>query len=169
MKKLMTLLLIGTLVLAGSAYAFADDTTTCELDPEVYEKVLAIKDEFIAEKVADGTLTAEEASAILEALSTQSGHDELRDLGFGIWMQENGYMDELFDLLPHKGNGSHLRSNFNDENFVRGAGMGGQGFMNYENLTDEQKAELEALHAERYEQMQNGEFGSRGMGRRGRN
>lgn len=145
MKKIITLLLIGTMVLAGSVFAFAD--TTCELDPEVYEQVTAIKVEFLEAKVADGTLTQEEADAIQVNLDNQTGQDELMSLGYGIWLNESGYMDELSEVLPHKNMG--LRPNAQNN----GQGQGRE-------LTDE---EQEARHLENIE---NGTTKG-GMGRRG--
>lgn len=163
MKKLVTLLLIGTLVIAGSVYAFADETVVCELDPEVAEKVLEIKDEFLAAKVNDGTLTQAEADAIEAVLETREGHDELRDLGFGIWLQENDYMDELYDILPRKGGrdmdkGGSYRGNMTNEAFAE---RRSEAFENGTcTLTDEE------IEARRTEMTENGGF--MGRGRRGK-
>lgn len=145
MKKIMTVLLIATMVLAGSVFAFAD--TTCELDPEVYDQVLAIKVEFLEAKVADGTLTQAEADLIQENLNNQTGQDELVALGYGIWLNDSGYMDDLYDVLPHKNMG--LRPNAQNNGQGRG-------------FSDEDQ---EARHLENIE---NGTARA-GMGRRGPN
>lgn len=152
MKKVLALVIIGTMVLAGSVFAFAD--TVCELDPEVYAEVMEIKEIFLAEKVADGTITQMEATAIKVNLDAQTGNDELRDLGFGVWLHESEYFETLADILPHK-------------NMQNRENAGGRGFrMNFdkENLSEEQLAEMDARHSERLE---NNDFSRRGMGKRG--
>jgi len=126
MKKLMALLIVTTLMLGLGMTVFADDEV-CELSPEVSERLLEIKSEFINEKVLDGTLESDTAAAMLEALETNTGNQTLRGLGFGSWLRESDYFEEVFDLMPHK-NEDYRASNGNQD----GNRRGGRGHRNEE-------------------------------------
>lgn len=125
MKKLLALLIVVTLMFGIGITAFADDEV-CELSPEVSERLLEIKSEFIAEKVLDGSLDSESAEQMLAALETNSGNHTLRGLGFGSWLRESEYFDEVFDLMPNKNAGSRGSCSEDGNGFRRG----GRGYKN---------------------------------------
>jgi len=155
MKKVLILLMVVTMVFGVSVYAFADDTTeatVCEISPEYVERFLEIKTEFINGKVADGTLDAELASTMLKELETQTGHDTLMDLGFGIWLRDSEYAEEALDILPHKNMSTRGYDGERLENCLEDG--------THRNFTDE---EFEAYKAEH----QNKGFGHRNGGGRG--
>ncbi len=106
MRKLMVLLLVATMMLGIGMTAFADDTEVCELSPELADQMLVIKEAFITEKIADGTLDAETAAVMLEGLDSRTGSGTLRGLGFGAWLRDSEYADDILELLPHKNMGS---------------------------------------------------------------
>jgi len=106
MRKLLVLLLALAMTLGLGAYAFADDTT-CELLEEDQKKVLEIKNIFLNEMVGDGNLTQEDVDAIYQDLENQVHHNAMRGLGFGIWLRDSEYAEELYDIMPHKEQGLH--------------------------------------------------------------
>ena len=101
MKKLITLLLALTLVIGVGAYTFADDDV-CELGEEDQAYMLSVKSHFLGEKVADDTITQEEADALYEDLVNQVHNRSLRGLGFGAWLRESEYADKAAEIMPHK-------------------------------------------------------------------
>lgn len=92
MKKMMTVLLLGTIILGGSVSIFAE---TCALDPEAYEEVVEIKDEFLDDLIEEGIIDKEEANHITENFISETGQEELMALGFSSWLKEHGYADDL--------------------------------------------------------------------------
>ena len=104
MKKLFLLVLALMMVMGLSVYAFADDEV-CELSQEDYAKVLIVKSIFLGEKVNDGTLTQDEADAIYADLEEQVHNNAMRGLGFGQWLRDSEYADDLYEIMPHKGQG----------------------------------------------------------------
>ncbi len=141
MKKLLIVLMVATMVFGVSVYAFADDTdtTVCEISPEYVERFLEIKTEFVNQLVAEGTLDEDTAAAMLSTLDARTGSDTLKDLGFGVWLRDSEYSDELLDILPHKN--MSTRGSFGQ----RSGDCLEDG--TYRNLTDE---EFEAMRAEHH-------------------
>ncbi|MBI9013290.1 MAG: hypothetical protein JEZ08_13740 [Clostridiales bacterium] len=141
MKKLLIVLMVATMIFGVSVYAFADDTdtTVCEVSPEYVERFLEIKTEFINQLVADGTLDEDTAAVMLSTLETQTGSDTLKDLGFGVWLRDSEYAEEVLDILPHKNMG--MRASFGQKsgNCLEDG--------TYRNMTDE---EFEAMREEHH-------------------
>lgn len=114
MKKVIGLLLLITMIIGSSVLVFADTDTdvVCELDPEVWETMLALKTEFLSEQVAAEVITQDEADELIARLTAKEGIGVLRELGFGLWLRENDQFEELEALLPHKGfRGGSFRMN----------------------------------------------------------
>jgi len=128
MKKTLVLILVLAMLMGLSVYAFADDTT-CDLLEEDQKKVLEIKNIFLNEMVGDGHLTQEEVDAIYQDLENQVHHNAMRGLGFGIWLKDSEYAEELYDIMPHKDQGLHSGYNFqdSDENYRDNRPMKGHG------------------------------------------
>lgn len=103
MKKLMMLVLVFTMVVGLGAFAYAD--TACDLSEEEQAQVLSVKSLFLGEKVADGTLTQAEADDMYDALVNQTQGNTLRGLGFGSWLRDSEYAEELNEIMPHKNEG----------------------------------------------------------------
>lgn len=116
MKKLMVLLIVTTMVFGFGMTVFADDTEVCELSPDLVERMLVIKEAFITEKLADGTLDVKTAAEMSEALSTQTALQPLRGLGFGLWLRDSEYAEEMLELMPHNNRGTRSGRGFRSEN-----------------------------------------------------
>ncbi|MCH4887272.1 hypothetical protein EZV73_06800 [Acidaminobacter sp. JC074] len=113
MKKILLLVLSMIMVMGLSVYAFAEDDI-CELSEEDYAKVLSVKSIFLGEKVTEGTLTQAEADAIYEDLENKVRNNTMRGLGFGQWLRESDYADDLYEIMPHKNQGMHQGSHSQD-------------------------------------------------------
>lgn len=92
MKRTLTSLLLGVMILGGSMTTLAD---TCSLDEEAYQEVTSIKDQFIDELLDEGDILEEEADFIAENFIKQSGQDHLMALGFTDWLKKHNYTDTL--------------------------------------------------------------------------
>ena len=152
MKKIISLLIVATMIFGVSVFAFADEATVCEVNPEFADRFLEIKTDFIEEKVADGTLDPEEAKVMLEALNTDTGNETLMGLGFGLWLRDSEYADEINGILPHKNMGTR---EYGQGNYERSGDCLEDG--SHPHMTDE---EFEARRAE-------GGFGQKTGGGRG--
>jgi len=107
MKKLLMLMVVFTMVVGMGAFVYADDV--CDLSEEDQAKVLSVKSAFLGEKVADGTLTQEQADAMYADLVNQVHNNTLRGLGFGSWLRDSEYADDLESIMPHKNGGTGNR------------------------------------------------------------
>lgn len=92
MKKAITSLILGAMILGGNVTALAE---SCSLDPEAYQEVIEIKDEFIDDLIKDGEIDDKKALYISEHFIDESGQNELRTLGFSSWLKNHGYTDPL--------------------------------------------------------------------------
>ncbi len=105
MKKMLVLLMAGVMVMSVSVFAFAD--TTCELSEEDQEKVLNVKNIFLAEKLDADEIDQEVYDRIRTDLENQAQNNAMRGLGFGIWLRDSEYADDLEGIMPHKNAGNH--------------------------------------------------------------
>ena len=121
MKKLLVLLMAGVMVMSVSVFAFAD--TTCELSEEDQVKVLSVKNVFLAEKLEAGEIDQEVYDRIQTDLENQEQNNAMRGLGFGIWLRDSEYVDELADIMPHK----NMGNGYNDGNHTGERPLNGQG------------------------------------------
>lgn len=108
MKKLIALLLISSMVLAGGLMVFADEVVEreCVLSEDQMSLMLEVKTAFLNEKVSEGTISQDEADVLLNAVASRENNNALKDLGFGQWVRSSEYAETLESFLPHKNVGS---------------------------------------------------------------
>ena len=121
MKKVISLILLVTMVIGMGAMVYADTETVCELDPEVWATMFELKKDFLADQVSEGILTQIEADELVKALEAKEGIGVLRELSFGIWLKDSDKYDEVYDLLPHKGSAEGFARMDKSEMHERGA------------------------------------------------
>jgi len=92
MRKAITLLLLGAMILGGSTSVLAE---TCSLDSEAYQEVVAIKDEFLHDLIEEGQIDNAHADYISDHFIDDTGQKELKDLGFSSWLKDQDYTDSL--------------------------------------------------------------------------
>lgn len=131
MKKLIALLLISSMVLAGGLMVFADEVVEreCVLSEDQMNLMLEVKTAFLNEKVSEGVISQDEADVLLKAVASRENNNALKDLGFGQWVRSSEYAENLESFLPHKNLGSK------EKGLGRGQGKGlGRGNRNGEML-----------------------------------
>lgn len=101
------MVLVLTMVMGLGVFVYADDV--CDLSEEEQALVLSAKSAFLGEKVADGTLTQEQADAMYTDLLNQAHNRTLKGLGFGSWLKDSEYADDLSTVMPHKNGGMGSR------------------------------------------------------------
>ena len=118
MKKIIVLIVALVMVLSIGLYVFADEETYgCGLSEDDWEKMIEVKTEFLAEQVKAGDLTQEEADELMASFkNNETG--VFRGFGFGYWMRDSEYADDMYDIMENNGSrgGCGGRGRYSEDN-----------------------------------------------------
>ncbi|MEX1376288.1 MAG: DUF2680 domain-containing protein [Eubacteriales bacterium] len=129
MKKVFIIVFVLALLTIGATAALADEVTDQEL-LERHEEMLAAKEEWLDELVAEGVITQEEADEYLANMEErfEEAYCLTEDGWFGgrMFSDEDGWFGGMFNDDGERVFGGGM---FQDDDTVRGAGRGmGCGF-----------------------------------------